>query len=103
MAAELIGRCKCPLCNSDKARLTLAKSQLAVITCNGCNFQGFARSDRSDELLRARLVADPAPQPEPKPAPEPKPTPTAPKPQPEPEPKPAPAAPARSPFGLMNW
>ena len=92
MAAELIGRCKCPLCHSDKARLTLAKSQLAVITCNGCNFQGFARSDRSDELLRARVVADappaqdPAPPP---PAPAPAATPIA--------TPPAPVAPAPAP------
>jgi len=61
VAAELIGPCRCPLCGG-KARLTLAKSQLAVITCNGCNFQGFARSDRSDELLRGmRLAVDAAP------------------------------------------
>lgn len=56
------------MCKSDKARLTLAKSRLSVLTCNGCNFQGFARSDKSDELLRARLIpegslAAPAPEP----------------------------------------
>lgn len=97
MAAELIGRCRCPLCNSDKARLTLAKSQLGVITCNACNFQGFARSDRSDELLRARVVNDPAPQPAPQPAPAPetKPAPAA---EPTPAPKPASTRPA-----WANW
>lgn len=78
MAAELIGRCRCPVCGGDKARLTLAKSRLSVLTCNGCNFQGFARSDRSDEKLRALLIAEPK-------APEALP--------PEPEPAPAPAAP----------
>lgn len=80
MAAELIGRCRCPLCGSTKARLTLAKSMLAVLTCNGCNFQGFARSDRSDEALRALIVPD-APAAEPvrtEPAPEPVQTPAAP-------------------------
>lgn len=56
MAAELIGRCRCPLCRNDKARLSLAKSGLPVITCNGCNFQGFARSDRSDDRLRELLL-----------------------------------------------
>lgn len=61
MAAESLGRCRCPVCKSDKARLTLAKSQLVVLTCNGCNFQGFARSDKSDELLRARLIPEGAP------------------------------------------
>ena len=61
MAAELIGRCRCPVCGSDKARLTLAKSQLAVLTCNGCNFQGFARSGTSDEKLRSFVIAEPKP------------------------------------------
>lgn len=85
MAAELIGRCRCPVCSSDKARLSLAKSRLVVITCNGCNFQGFARSDRSDEKLRALLIAEPKePQQEPQAA-TPAPAPAAP---PAPAPKP---------------
>jgi len=75
MAAELIGRCKCPVCSSDKARLTLARSMLSVVTCNACNFQGFARSDRSDELLRARVIAEPEAKPEQKPEPAPIPAP----------------------------
>jgi hypothetical protein len=61
VAAEKIGRCRCPVCKSDRASLTLAKSRLSVLTCNGCNFQGFARSDKSDELLRARLIPEDAP------------------------------------------
>lgn len=60
MAAELIGRCRCPICGSDKGRLTLAKSLLPVITCNGCNVQCFARSDVSDRHFRALLIAEPA-------------------------------------------
>lgn len=66
--AELIGAGRCPVCSSAKARYTLSAKKLAVITCNACNFQGFARSDRSDELLRqnikaaaAPVVPDPAP------------------------------------------
>jgi len=72
MAAELIGLCKCPLCGSTKAKLTLAKSGLPVLTCNGCNTQMFARSDRSDDLMRGLILAprEPAPAP-PEPAPEP--------------------------------
>lgn len=75
MAAETIGRCTCPLCRSDRARLSLAKSGLPVITCNACNFQGFARSDRSDAALRSLLVTEPESQPKfvPAPAPEPMP------------------------------
>lgn len=86
MAAELIGRCRCPLC-SGTARLSLAKTGLAVVTCNGCNFQGFARSDNSDARLRALVVREPA-APAPEPAPEPAPAPPAPVP-PAPPPKPA--------------
>lgn len=59
-----IGLGSCPVCASPKAHFTVSKKQLVCVTCNGCNFQGFARSDRSDELLRARLapaVAEPAP------------------------------------------
>lgn len=77
MAAELIGRCLCPLCRSDKARLSLAKTGLPVMTCNACNLQTFARSDRSDLLLRALLVAEPKEAPAPDPAPTPKTAPTA--------------------------
>jgi len=87
MAAELIGRCKCPICGSDKARLTLAKSLLSVLTCNGCNFQGFARSDRADEKLRGLLIAEPKPDQQPAAvpaAPAPQAAPAAVAPQPEP-------------------
>jgi hypothetical protein len=89
MAAETIGRCKCPLCGSVKAKLSLAKSGLPVLTCNGCNTQSFARSERSDDLMRALLVRE-------EPAPEPAP----PVPAPAPEIKPAPAAPAKPAWGL---
>lgn len=104
MAAELIGRCRCPVCKSDRARLSLAKSRLSVITCNGCNFQGFARSDKADELLRARLVIEAPPVPAAPPAPvrtESAPPPAPPKaPEPvrtAPTPEPAAAAPVRAP------
>lgn len=60
MAAELIGPARCPVCSGDKARLSLAKSKLTVLTCNGCNLQVFARSDRSDEKLRLLLLAESA-------------------------------------------
>lgn len=56
MASELIGPARCPLCGG-KARLGLAKTLLPVLTCNGCNIQLFARSDRSDTLLRGNLLA----------------------------------------------
>lgn len=74
-----IGRCTCPVCKSGRASLRVSAKQLAYITCNTCNFQGFARSDRSDELLRALHIKDDA-----QPAPEAKPTPA-----PTPEHKPA--------------
>lgn len=86
-----LGQGTCPVCRSPKARYTLSAKGLAVITCNGCNFQGFARSERSDELLRdlipkAAPAADPAPgaDPAPPPAPAPAEPPAAPPPQPQP-------------------
>lgn len=56
-----LGTGRCPVCGSLKARFTLSSKQLAVVTCNACNFQGFARSEHSDEKLRSliTLVAPP--------------------------------------------
>jgi len=96
MAAELIGRCRCPLCGSDKARLSLAKSQLAVMTCNGCNCQLFARSDISDGKLRQLLATEPATPPAPPP---PGPEPAKPATPPAPPPPPPAAAPGWGLFG----
>lgn len=56
MAAEAIGTIRCGICGSPKARVSLSKRGLAVITCHACNTQAFARSERSDELVRANLV-----------------------------------------------
>lgn len=86
-----IGQCRCPLCGSTSARLSVSAKQLAYVTCNGCQAQIFGRSDRSDGLLRALHIkgddqapADPVPTPA-KPAPAAKPAPeTKPAPQPEP-------------------
>lgn len=71
-----IGRCSCPVCKSTRARLRVSTKQLAYVTCDTCNAQVFARSDRSDEALRALHINDeqapaqetakqPAKQPEP--------------------------------------
>ncbi|MCM3565903.1 hypothetical protein [Hydrogenophaga intermedia] len=92
-----LGTGRCPVCGSVKARYTLSAKQLAVITCNACNFQGFARSEHSDEKLRALITPEAAPPPAPAADPSPAPTP-APLPPPPP-PAPAPA-PRRS---LMQW
>lgn len=50
-----IGAGACPVCASPKANYTLSKKGLVCVTCNSCNFQGFARSERSDELLREHI------------------------------------------------
>lgn len=65
-----LGQGTCPVCGSPKARYTLSSKGLPVVTCNSCNFQGFARSERSDELLRAHLLPE-APAAVPAPAPVP--------------------------------
>lgn len=93
-----LGTGRCPVCGSVKARYTLSAKQLAVITCNACNFQGFARSEHSDEKLRALITPEAAPAPAPAPVADPSPAPT-PAPVPAPPPPPAPA-PRRS---FMQW
>ncbi len=62
-----LGTGRCPVCGSIKARYTLSAKGLAVITCNACNFQGFARSEHSDEKLRALITPEAAPAPPPPP------------------------------------
>lgn len=62
MAAEKIGDGTCPLCQG-VARVSLSKSGLTVMTCNGCNMQLFTRSGRSDELVRARIKLSDGPAP----------------------------------------
>lgn len=89
-----VGKCRCPLCRNEKAAVRVNVKQLAYIMCNACNTQIQARSERSDELIRALVLAapakEPAPAPEPKPAPVPVRTETA-----------QPAAPA--PASGMTW
>lgn len=89
-----IGLARCPACENRKASLRVSTKGLAYLVCNACNAQIFARSERSDEALRALLIA--APTPEPAPAPEPTP------PQPAPEPAPTPAAPPAQP-APFSW
>jgi hypothetical protein len=91
-----LGTGRCPVCGSVKARYTLSAKQLAVVTCNACNFQGFARSEHSDERLRALITPEAVP---------PAPAPADPAPAPVPAPEPAPPAPAPAPrrSSLMSW
>lgn len=85
-----LGTGRCPVCGSIKARFTLSAKQLAVITCNACNFQGFARSEHSDEKLRALISPEPTAAPAPAADP-PAPGAPAPAPSPAPAPQPEPA------------
>lgn len=104
-----LGRCRCPVCDSTRARLRLSAKQLTYVVCDACNVQVFARSDRSDERLR-RLLLEPGATPDPAPAPEPAPiaatpAPAVPKPAAEPLPNPAPTpAPVETPTRRrMSW
>ena len=102
-----IGRCRCPVCDSDRARLRVNTKQLAYVVCDACNLQVFARSDRSDEKLRARHIAEPAtPDPAPAPTPAALPAPAA-APAPAhaaaPTPQPAPAAKPAMKWGAFPW
>ena len=87
MAGNLIGMARCPFCGC-RARLTLAKTELPVLTCSACIVQAFARSERSDLAFRALLIAnEPAPAPTPTAAAAPAPA-AAPAAAPEPPPAP---------------
>ena len=89
---NLIGQGVCPVCHNAKARFTVSKKQLACMTCNACNSQIFARSDQSDEKLRACIKAGPV---DAAPAP-------AAKPQEPPTPAPAPAKKPAMAWGFMG-
>jgi len=106
MAAEKIGLARCPVCKSGGASVSLSKKLLVCMTCNACNLQIFARSGRSDELLRACITAPPTASPQTAPEaakPEPAPTPSIAPVAPAVAPPAPPAAPARSSFGLGSW
>ena len=81
MPADTIGHGKCPLCGG-RARVSLSKAQLAVMTMNCCKAQLFCRGDESDRLVRSLIEA--APPPEPPAAPPPEPAMQAPAPSPRP-------------------
>lgn len=55
---NVLGRCRCPACASERASLRLSAKQLTYVVCDACNLQAFARSDRSDDKLRALLLDD---------------------------------------------
>lgn len=68
MANESLGKGECPCCGSPLADVKLPAKGLAYLVCNTCNVQVFARSARSDELLRDKigkqaLTSAPAPAP----------------------------------------
>lgn len=68
--ADVIGAARCPLCSSEKARVSVSpKTKLAYLHCNACNIQLFPRSDKSDELVRALVIVAPVEKPAPAPAP----------------------------------
>lgn len=58
--ADAIGRIKCPCCSSKRARVSVSKAGRCCITCNACHFQGFARSDYSDTLIRSAMTPEAA-------------------------------------------
>lgn len=103
--AERIGQGSCPVCGSPKARYTLSKKQLICVTCDACNVQVFARSDRSDQLLRQLIKPDQVSEPAPPAAPgatgSPGEPPAADPPAADPAPETPPAPPRRR--SLMEW
>lgn len=98
-----LGTGRCPVCGSVKARFTLSSKQLAVITCNACNFQGFARSEHSDEKLRALISPEPAAAPAPAPVADPLGAAVAAGFPPKTEPQPEPTANTGGRRSFMSW
>lgn len=49
---------KCPVCSSKRARVSVSKAGRCCVTCNACHFQGFARSDYSDTLIRQAMTPE---------------------------------------------
>ena len=97
-----LGRCRCPVCRNDKARLRVSEGkQLAYIHCNACNVQVFARSDRSDELLRGMHIAEAAAA-APSPAPSPVVVPSVAEEKPTPTPAPPAADKQRAGWGIFG-
>lgn len=86
-ARDVLGQCSCPVCSSDRASARLSAKGLAYVVCDACNSQVFARSGKSDQLLRDRIKAQSKPA-----DPAPNPVPAA---DPTPAPQPAPPEPAR--------
>jgi hypothetical protein len=66
MSNKAIGEVDCPLCRSKKAKVSVSKAGLTVMTCHRCNAQLFTRSDVSDGALRGLMrpmaVSDPDPE-----------------------------------------
>ena len=56
MASKAIATIRCGICRSEKARVSVSAKGLAVVTCNACHCQTFARSDVSDRHIRDNMA-----------------------------------------------
>lgn len=71
MSATVIGTVECPACG-EKANVQEAKAGALTVYCNGangCRFQGFVKSPRAVEKIRAKLSGSPSPSDPPSPSP----------------------------------
>jgi hypothetical protein len=55
MAIPAIGNIECPHCGFSGAEVKETKKLLAMIYCDGCDQQTFARSKKSDMAIRAKM------------------------------------------------
>jgi hypothetical protein len=62
-ARKVLGTCTCPNCGYDKAQVREDSRGFAYIKCDECDYQGFARSRRGDEKMRAKLAPASSPAP----------------------------------------
>lgn len=75
---ENIGVIACVVCN-EPTPVREQKNGKAMLNCQWCGFQGYARGAHCDSLLRARMTPTAKPEPAPAPAVDDKPEPKAPK------------------------
>jgi NMD protein affecting ribosome stability and mRNA decay len=52
----MIGTVACPWCAFQQARVSETKSKLALVYCDSCEMQSFARGAKSDRAVRTRMT-----------------------------------------------
>jgi hypothetical protein len=57
MSAETIGEVTCETCGWEHAKVKTTKKGMAMIYCDSCGGQNFARTEKGDKAIRAKMRA----------------------------------------------